>query len=56
MADMAVVLAYGSPALGHLFPLISLLSELTEREHRVHLRTMAAGVAEARAEGIDVSR
>ena len=50
---MAVILAYGSPALGHLFPLAALLSELAERRHQVHLRTMSAGVARAHAAGIN---
>jgi UDP:flavonoid glycosyltransferase YjiC (YdhE family) len=49
---MAVFLAYGSPALGHLFPLAALLSELVERGHQVHLRTMSTGVAKAQAAGI----
>jgi MGT family glycosyltransferase len=49
---MAVILAYGSPALGHLFPLAALLSELAERGHQVHLRTMSTGVAKAQAAGI----
>src|SRR5579875_3500324 len=42
---MAVILAYGSPALGHVLPLGALLRELTRRGHQVHLRTMAAEVA-----------
>jgi UDP:flavonoid glycosyltransferase YjiC (YdhE family) len=50
---MAVILAYGSPALGHLFPLAALLRELAARGHQVHLRTMSAGVAKARAAGIN---
>ncbi|BCQ10750.1 4'-demethylrebeccamycin synthase [Mycobacterium heckeshornense] len=49
---MSVILAYGSPSLGHLFPLCALLSELVARGHQVHLRTMAAGVAEARRIGV----
>ncbi len=49
---MAVILAYGSPSLGHLFPLAALLSELAERGHDVHLRTMSSGVGKARAAGI----
>ena len=50
---MAVILAYGSPSLGHLFPLAALLSELAERGHQVHLRTMSSGVGKARAAGIN---
>ena len=50
---MAVILAYGSPSLGHLFPLAALLSELVERGHQIHLRTMSSGVEKARAAGIN---
>lgn len=49
---MAVILAYGSPALGHLYPLGALLRELGARGHRVHLRTLAGGVPTMRAAGI----
>lgn len=49
---MAVILAYGSPALGHLYPLAALLRELTARGHQVHLRTMAAEVGTMRAVGV----
>ena len=42
---MATILAYGSPALGHLLPVSALLGELAGRGHEVHLRTLAAGVA-----------
>lgn len=49
---MAVILAYGSPSLGHLFPVAALLRELAGRGHRVHLRTLAAGVGAARKAGI----
>jgi MGT family glycosyltransferase len=50
---MAVILAYGSPALGHLLPLCALLSELLARGHQVHLRTMAAGIVDARRIGVE---
>jgi MGT family glycosyltransferase len=49
---MAVILAYGSPALGHLYPLGKLLRELARRGHRIHLRTMATEVATMRGIGI----
>ncbi len=49
---MSTVLAYGSPALGHLLPVSTLLGELAGRGHRVHLRTLAAGVDAARRQGI----
>lgn len=42
---MAVVLAYTSPALGHLFPFCALLTELASRGHDIHVRTLAAGVS-----------
>ncbi|KRE33574.1 glycosyl transferase [Mycobacterium sp. Soil538] len=48
---MATILAYTSPALGHLLPMSALLAELTARGHRVHLRTLASGVETARAQG-----
>jgi MGT family glycosyltransferase len=41
---MAKILAYNTPALGHLFPTSVLLSELRDRGHQVALRTLAAGV------------
>ena len=49
---MAVILAYGSPALGHLLPVGALLRELARRGHDVHVRTMSAGVATMRAAGV----
>jgi MGT family glycosyltransferase len=41
---MATVLAYGSPALGHVYPMAALLREMAARGHQVHLRTLAAEV------------
>jgi MGT family glycosyltransferase len=41
---MATILAYTSPALGHVLPISALLSELSRRGHAVHLRTFSAGV------------
>ncbi|OBJ49075.1 glycosyltransferase [Mycobacterium sp. 1423905.2] len=49
---MAVILAYGSPALGHLLPLAALLRELAQRGHEVHFRTMSDGVAAMRSAGL----
>ncbi|MEV7605683.1 nucleotide disphospho-sugar-binding domain-containing protein [Paenarthrobacter sp. NPDC089322] len=37
---MSTVLAYSSPAIGHLFPMVPLLLELKSRGHEVHLRTL----------------
>ncbi|MGA8253845.1 MAG: glycosyltransferase, partial [Mycobacterium sp.] len=48
---MAVILAYGSPALGHLFPLGALLRELAGRGHQIHLRTLASEVEAMRGAG-----
>jgi MGT family glycosyltransferase len=41
---MATILAYTSPALGHLLPISAVLSELSCRGHTVHLRTLSTGV------------
>lgn len=40
---MATILAYTSPALGHLLPISALLSELSGRGHTIHLRTVSTG-------------
>lgn len=48
---MATILAYTSPALGHVYPLSALLGELVDRGHDVHLRTMARQVDAMRAAG-----
>lgn len=37
---MSTVLAYTSPAIGHLFPMVPLLQELKDRGHDVHVRTL----------------
>ena len=49
---MSVILAYGSPWLGHVLPVGALLSELAGRGHDVHVRTMSAGVPMFRAAGL----
>jgi len=41
---VAQVLAYQTPAMGHLFPTSVLLTELRDRGHDIALRTLAAGV------------
>ena len=48
---MSRILAYTSPARGHLFPLMPILDELHARGHEVHLRTLASQVAMARERG-----
>ncbi len=52
---MATVLAYTSPALGHLFPMVPLLVELRRRGHDVHVRTLASAVEQVRALGIEAT-
>jgi MGT family glycosyltransferase len=48
---VAVILAYMSPALGHLYPFCALLRELHARGHQIHVRTLAAGVGLCRGLG-----
>ncbi len=49
---MSVILAYGSPGLGHVLPVGALLEELARRGHDVHVRTESAAVAMMRAAGL----
>ncbi|MGE2816728.1 glycosyltransferase [Mycobacterium heidelbergense] len=49
---MATILAYTSPALGHLLPMSALLTELSSRGHSVSVRTLFAGVEIAREQGL----
>ena len=44
MKRMATILAYTSPALGHLLPISALLLELSRRGHTVHVRTLSTSV------------
>ena len=48
---MARVLAYTSPARGHLYPLTSILSELQRRGHDVVVRTLASELPLMRSQG-----
>ena len=48
---MATILAYTSPALGHLLPMSAVLSELSRRGHSIHLRTLSGGVEIAQSLG-----
>jgi len=52
---MAKILAYTSPALGHLFPMTPLLLELRSRGHDVHVRTLGSQVDQARSLGLAAS-
>jgi MGT family glycosyltransferase len=50
-ATVATILAYTSPALGHLLPMSAILSELANRGHSIHLRTLSGGVETGRSLG-----
>jgi MGT family glycosyltransferase len=52
---MARVLAYTSPARGHLFPVTPILTELAARGHAVGVRTLASQVELMRSCGFDAS-
>ena len=52
---MATVLAYTSPALGHLNPLMPILLELAARGHRVHVRTLDSLVDLTRRQGLEAA-
>jgi MGT family glycosyltransferase len=52
---MARILAYTSPARGHLFPLTPVLDELRRRGHQVALRTLASAVAMMQERGFDAA-
>jgi MGT family glycosyltransferase len=49
------VLAYTSPARGHLTPMMGPLLELHRRGAEVHVRTLAAGVENVRAAGLEAA-
>jgi MGT family glycosyltransferase len=50
---MARILAYTSPARGHLFPVTPILDELRRRGHQIALRTLASQVALMQTRGFD---
>jgi MGT family glycosyltransferase len=47
------VLAYTSPARGHLFPLMPILDELSSRGHEISVRTLASQVSMLRERGFE---
>jgi UDP:flavonoid glycosyltransferase YjiC (YdhE family) len=49
------VLAYTSPARGHLYPLTPILDELRRRGHQVALRTLSSQIDTMRARGFDAN-
>ncbi len=53
---MARILAYTSPARGHLFPLTAILEELGRRGHTIALRTLESEVEMAMERGFDAAR
>lgn len=52
---MATILAYTSPALGHMLPISAVLAELSERGHSVHLRTLSSAVGTGTELGLQTS-
>lgn len=48
---MSKILAYTSPARGHIFPLSAILDELKSRGHEISVRTLAAEVPQMRSRG-----
>jgi MGT family glycosyltransferase len=53
---VARILAYTSPARGHLYPLTPILDELSSRGHAISLRTLSTEVALMRSRGFDCER
>ncbi|MGH2788234.1 MAG: hypothetical protein ACRDJV_10030 [Actinomycetota bacterium] len=52
---MSQILAYTSPARGHLFPLVPILDELRQRGHNIVLRTLASEVRMMSDRGFDAA-
>lgn len=53
---MALIAAYTSPAVAHVFPFAGVLLELQRRGHRIRLRTLASEVDRMRMLGFDADR
>lgn len=49
---MSTVLAYTTPAIGHLYPMMAVLLELHERGHDVHVRTLERAIPDVMASGL----
>jgi UDP:flavonoid glycosyltransferase YjiC (YdhE family) len=49
------ILAYTSPARGHLYPLVPILDELAARGHEIAVRTLSRSVDEMARRGFDAS-
>ncbi len=52
---MARILAYTSPARGHLFPMVPILDELRSRGHDIALRTLSSEVEAMRERGFEAA-
>jgi UDP:flavonoid glycosyltransferase YjiC (YdhE family) len=52
---MSRILAYTTPARGHLFPVTPILDELHRRGHEIALRTLASQVPLMRDRGFDAA-
>jgi len=52
---MARILAYTSPAIGHVFALVPGLLELQRRGHSVHVRTLPAAIPHLASAGLEAS-
>src|SRR6202042_5174 len=49
------ILAYTTPARGHLYPLVPILDELAERGHRIAIRMLASEVGLMADRGFDAA-
>ena len=49
------ILAYTSPARGHLYPLVPVLDELARRGHTIALRTLSSQVGAMTDRGFDAA-
>jgi MGT family glycosyltransferase len=52
---MSRILAYTSPARGHLFPVTPILDELSRRGHQIVVRTLASQVALMQSRGFEAA-
>jgi MGT family glycosyltransferase len=52
---LARILAYTSPARGHLFPLTAILEELARRGHELSVRTLGSELEASRRRGFDAA-
>jgi MGT family glycosyltransferase len=55
VTGVSKILAYTSPALGHMLPISAVLIELARRGHRIHLRTLSSAVKHGTRLGFETS-